>query len=270
MNAVERLLAHGERAVGLFDDVYREADLGPLWDEAEPVARRVVELLDLEGGWHGWQSRAFLAVAVARALAAKPHSGRPAEALRMYRELLAERRRLLGPKQVEALLAKVVAASPAWGSLSRDVVLRAEDVAESIGRLRRLPRDPSPWGLDTDRLDASWQRLRRPLRRALGRLRAIKHPPTAEARQKPGNPPHRPMVDADLQRELRDGWRNFKRRYDGDGKPTKAQYIAERCKGQRKGAAEQAALETRMLRTLETALANYRRKHRQLRAARAK
>jgi hypothetical protein len=284
MNAVERLLAHGERALRLFEDVYRveerrvftyaarieaeranEAELAM----AEPVARRVVELLG-DAGWHGWQSRAFLSAAVRRTLDHRPASARPAEALRVYRELLAERRRLLSPKRVEALLADVVATSTAWGSLSRDVVLRAEAAAGALGRLRSLPGDPSPWGFSGDRLDAEWLRRRRPLRRALGRLHAFEQPPAAAAppgRQKPGRPRE---TDERKQRELVDGWLTFERQYQGDGRPTKRQYIAERCRGQRKGTTEQAALEARVKRELETALAIRRRKRQQLRAARTK
>lgn len=268
MNAVERLLAHAERALRLFGDVYREADLGSLWDEAEPVARQVVELLG-DAGWHGWQSRAFLSEAVRQTLDHRPASTRPAESLRVYRELLAERRRLLSPKRVEALLADVVAASTAWGTLSRDVVLRAEAVAESLGRLRSLPRDPEPFGGEI--LTCSrWGELRRPLRRALGRLRALGQPPAAAApsgRPKPGRPRE---ADERKQRELVDGWLTFERQYQGDGRPTKRQYIAERCRGQRKGTTEQAALEARVMRDLETALAIRRRKRQQLRAARTK
>lgn len=288
MNAVERLLAHGEQALRLFGDAYRvEVRRVGTWADrieaereseaeqarAEPVARRVVELLDRHAGWQGWQSRALLAAAVRQTLDHRPASARPAEALRVYRELLAERRRLLSPKRVEALLADVVAASTAWGPLSRDVVLRAEAVAQALGRFRSIPGDPSPWGFSGDRLDAEWLRRRRPLRRALGRLHAFERQPAAAAstgRQRTGNPPHRPMVDADLQRALRDGWRDFAKNYQGDGRPSHRQYIAERYQGQRKGAAEQADLEARMLRTLKTALKNQQRKQQQLRAARTK
>lgn len=287
MNAVERLLAHGEQALRLFEDVYRvevrrvftyadrrkaERESEAEQARAEPVARKVVEQLDRDAGWQGWQSRAFLAAAVRQALHHPSASARPAEALRAYRELLAERRRLLSPKRVEALLADVVVTSTAWGALSRDVVLRAEAVVQAVARLRSLPPDPSPWGFEGDRLDAAWLRLRRPLLRALGRLRAFERQPAAPptGRQKGGNPPHRPMVDADLQRELRDGWRDFAKQYQGDGQPSHRQYIAERCRGQRKGSTEQADLEARMLRTLRTALKNHRRKRQQLRAARTK
>jgi hypothetical protein len=285
MNAVERLLAHGEQALRVFGDVYRvevrrvftyadrieaERESEAEQARAEPVARRVVELLDRDAGWQGWQSRALLAAAVRLTLDHKPASARPAEALRVYRELLDERRRLLSPKRVDALLADVVATSTAYGPLARDVVRRAEAVAEALGRLRSLPGDPSPWGFSGDRLDAAWQRLRRPLRGALGRLYAFKLPPAAEkpaGRQKTGRPK---QADERKQRELVEGWRTFEQQYRGDGRPTKRQYIAERCRGQRKGATEQAALETRVRRDLETALATRRRKRQQIRAARTK
>lgn len=288
MNAVERLLAHGEQALRLLGDVYRievrrvrtyadrieaERESEAEQARAEPVARQVVERLDRDAGWRGWQSRAFLSAAVRRTLDHRPASARPAEALRAYRELLAERRRLLNPKRVEALLANVVATSTTWGPLARDVVRRAEAVAEALGRLRGLPGDPSPWGFEGDRLDAAWLRLRPGLRRALCRLRALGLPPAAatpSGRSNTGKPPHRPMVDPDLQRKLRDGWRDFARNYQGDGRPSHRQFIAERYRGQRKGSTEQADLEARMLRTLKTALKNHQRKLKHLRAARTK
>jgi hypothetical protein len=178
MNAVERMLAHAERALRLLGSVYRERDLeGPLWDEAEPVAWRAVELLDRDADLlAGRRSRAFLLAAVLRTLDHRPASARPAEAARAYRDLLTERRRLLSPKRVDALLADVVATSTAWGSLSRDVVLRAEAVARALGRLRSIPERWDGVALTFER----WGELRHPLRRALARLRALGQPPAAQ------------------------------------------------------------------------------------------
>lgn len=178
MNAVERLLAHGERALRLFGDVYRERDLeGPLWDEAEAVAWQVAELLDRDADLLAGQvSRAFLLAAVLRTLDHRPASARPVEAARVYRDLLTERRRLLSPKQVDALLADVVAGSSAWGPLARDAVLRAEAGAQALGRLRSIPERYDGEALTFER----WGELRRPLRRALARLRALKQAPAAE------------------------------------------------------------------------------------------
>lgn len=270
MNAVERLLAHGERALRLFGNMYREADLGPLWDEAEPIARRAFELLDRNAGWQGWQSRALLSLAVQQSLDHKPVSGRPAEALRVYRDLLAERRRLLSSKRLRALLAAVVEGSAAWGGLARDVVRRAEAVADAVERLRSLPGDPEPWGFEVCDIDPLGPRLWRRLKRALCRLHAFGHPPQA-GKPKAKRPSHRPRgVDARYQRELAEGWLTFKRMYSGEGKATKRQYIAERCQGQRKGPAEQAALEGRTHRDLETALKARNRKKKAILAARTK
>lgn len=181
MNAVERMLAHAERALRLLGGVYRERDLeGPLWDEAEPLARRAVELLDRDADLlAGWVSRAFLLAAVLRTLDHRPASARPAEAARVYRDLLTERRRLLSPKRVDALLADVVATSTAWGSLSRDVVLRAEAVARALGRLRSIPEQCDGEALTFER----WGKLSRLLRRALARLRALGQPPAAQQQQ---------------------------------------------------------------------------------------
>jgi hypothetical protein len=206
MNAVERMLAHAERAFRLLGSVYRERDLeGPLWDEAEPLARRAVELLDRDAGWCGWQSRAFLMAAVLRTLDHRPASARPAEAARVYRDLLAERRRLLSPKRVDALLADVVATSTAWGSLSRDVVLRAEAVARALGQLRSIPERWDGQALTFER----WGELRHPLRRALARLRALGQPPAAQQQQPTGQRRRRsraggrhPKWDAEKRQQL--------------------------------------------------------------------
>ena len=162
--------------------------------------------------------------------------------------------------------------SPAWGDLARDVVQRAEAVADAVERLRALPGDPSPWGeADAPYLIAPQARLRmRQLRAALRRLHAFEQPPQANkraGRRKSGRPR---VVDEKEQNKLADGWLTFARTYDGEGRPTKKMYIAKLCKGQRKGAAEQTTLEARKRRDLQTALDNRRRKKRELEASRAK
>lgn len=271
MNAVERLLAHGKRALRLFGDAHSP---GEWFDsrfefmEAVAIAKEVVELVE----WRGWQSLAFLRLAVWRTIDHEPPSDRPAEALRVYCELLDERRRLLSPKRLRTLLADAVRESREWGDLSRDVVQRSEAVIAALGRLRKLPGNEVPYSYQ-DEADARCTKchdLLKKLRPALRGLHTFEHPPRASNRaghRKTGRPRG---VDAKTQRELAEGWLDFERRYDGDGRPTKRQYIAERCRGKRKGATEQAALEARTLRDLQTALKARNRKKAAIHAARTK
>jgi hypothetical protein len=264
MNAVERLLAHGERALRFFGDVLRERHDGPLSDEAVPFAV-AAELFEYCGGW---QSRHLLGLAVLRNLDRKQASALRAAAKQEYARLLDERAGLLDVEQLRSMLSEVVRDAPAWGDFARgDVVTRAEAVVDALDRLRALLPCPIS-GRDSRRNNRyrHWQRLRR----ALLRLHAFKHPPQASKRAGQGKTGRPRVVDEKKQRELVAGWRDFERRYDGDGKPTKAQYIAERCRGQRKGSVEQATLEARERRALQTALDNERRKKRELRDSRTK
>ncbi len=270
MNAVERLLAHGKQALRLFGDAYSPGEWFEPFEfiEAKAIAGEAVELVE----WRGWQSLAFLRLAVWRTFDHEPASDRPAEALRMYCELLDERRRLLSPKRLRGLLADAARESHEWGDLARDVIQRSETVVAALSSLRKLPGNEVPYSYQ-DEADARCtmcHELLKKLRPALRGLCIFERPPQANKRagqSKPGRPRG---VDEETQRELVEGWRDFERRYDGDGRPTKARYIAERCEGQRKGKAEQAALEARTLRDLETALKARNRKQKAALAARTK
>ena len=171
MNAVERLLAHGEQVVSLFDEMLdSRADPDPL--QADCILRRLrewhpphtpfadtdVELsaappryrqvlneqrLRLMGTW--W-SAAALDAAARKAIANSAGEERgPGDArdlsplaLDLYCRMLERREELLSPTRMHNLAADVVAESPLWGLLAKAVVERSE---RAIASLRFLSCD---------------------------------------------------------------------------------------------------------------------------------
>jgi hypothetical protein len=208
MNAVERLLAHGEDLLSLFDEMYRER-LGSGRDPALPdvpptllfwVGGRAIDAMPkpyirrkhwLSGHW----LQAACETAWLEAMRAKvrglrvewlPIDGKgsaageavAARAADIFGEHLRKREQLLCREVRQRLLADVVVDVREWEPLAAKVVQLAEDVVEQIRRVGKLSDQIEP-------LD--WQRRGRVrLRRALDLLRPYAVPPAlATSRGKP-------------------------------------------------------------------------------------
>lgn len=168
MNAVERLLAHGEQVVSLFDEMLdSRADPDPL--QAECILRRLrewhqlgtrfaeysVELsaappryrrvltehrLRLMELWSSDQALdAAARQAIVTAAAEEPFSGNARDlspmALDLYCRMLERREDLLSPARLQNLAADVVAESPLWGILAERVATLSERAVAVLGIL---------------------------------------------------------------------------------------------------------------------------------------
>jgi hypothetical protein len=251
MNAVERLLGHGEQVLSLYDEMYRER-LGSGRDPDLPLVPPT--LLFSVGGRaidampkptkkrRHWLSSHWLQAACEtawlEAMHAKvkglrvewlPLAGKgsavgeavAARAANIFYEHLAKREQLLCSEVRQRLLADVVVDVREWGPLAGKVVQLAEDVVEQMRRVSRLSDQIEP-------LD--WQRRGRVrLRRALDLLRSYAVPPAlVTARVKPGRDrgrSGRPQNDEDLARDLLAGWKAFE---PEEGRKMKDHYLAQR------------------------------------------
>jgi len=231
MNAVERLLAHGEQILGLFDEMYRER-IGSGRDMSLPevpvglfysIGLGVIETMP-KGQY--WLSAHWLQAAVEAAWLEKQQGETKdvfSRASDLLREHLARREQFLHSETRRRMLADVVFESRAWKPMSARVVLLAEQVAEEVERVELVSDDIEP-------LD--WQRRkRRKLRRALDRLHSYARPPAplTEAAEKKANSSRsrggRRQNNEPLARDLLAGWKAFK---PEEGRPRKLDYIARR------------------------------------------
>jgi hypothetical protein len=173
MNAVERLLAHADRTVALFDEM-----LGPCRESIDPHGESMLwraiapytsggpfapnEAADGPPSLRGtlsperlalmerWASDDAASASVARAVKAGGLEGKrhgdgadlSPLALRVYCDHLAEREELLDEKALRAMVADVVAASLDWGPHASEVVNLSKTLIASLSRL--LHRDPVP------------------------------------------------------------------------------------------------------------------------------
>jgi len=171
MNAVERLLSHGERVVVFFDEVLApQGGLDPrtvesvhrnlaTYTDGGPFAPPAFELKTAPARYRKaltadrldllfrWQSEPALETAIARAVEEGARSKKrhgygvdlSPRALAIYCDMLAERERLLDPKPMQAMLADVVAESLSWGPHAATVASLSKSLADALGRLLSRP-----------------------------------------------------------------------------------------------------------------------------------
>lgn len=171
MNAVERLLSHGERVVVFFDEVLApQGGLDPrtaesvhrnlaTYTDGGPFAPPAFELKTAPARYRKaltadrldllfrWQSEPALETAIARAVEEGARSKKrhgcgvdlSPRALAIYCDMLAERERLLDPQPVQAMLADVVAESLSWGPHAATVASLSKSLADALGRLLSRP-----------------------------------------------------------------------------------------------------------------------------------
>lgn len=202
MNAVERLLAHGERVLTLYDEMYRER-LGSGRDPDLPdvpqglmfsVGGRAIDEFSKHAQKRRvWASGHWLQAAVETAWLEARKPGRrgamewlprngsgsdaaeamAARAAAIFLGHLGEREQMLCRESRQRLLADVVEESRKWDPFPEKVVGLAEDVVEQIRRVGRLSDNIEP-------LD--WQRRGRTrLRDALDLLHPYHRPPATAA-----------------------------------------------------------------------------------------
>lgn len=135
MNAVERLLAHVEQIVSLFDEMCRELDEQ---EDPEWLVGKTPSVFFAPPWNHHWYIHHWWKVASVAADYDAP------QASEMLRDRLAKRERLLDHATLHALVADVVRECRAWDFLAEDVVRAAEAVADNALDIERLSRDWLP------------------------------------------------------------------------------------------------------------------------------
>jgi hypothetical protein len=259
MNAVERLLAHGEQLLSLFDEMYREPDPGD-WAYAtflEPSA----ETVPLAFRSEPWVSFYWWQAAVGMAAHDKNIIDRASSLLR---DRLSQRQRLLDRTTWQQLVADVVRDCRAWDFLAKKVVRLSQTIADSA---IFIEEQMEQWSCRGD-----WQATRNFPHRNLGLLRRIAQPPapagstseeqTNSNRSRVGRPPN----DEALARDLLNGWRAYE---PEEGLKTIDRYLAQRADVRAIKTAEARQRKIVSLRTaLESAQSLHRSKARQKRRAR--
>lgn len=176
MNAVERLLAHGERLLSLFDEMYRKPDQES-WGFAvflEPSVEQMPPAFYSEP----WASIYWWYVAVTAVEAEVGRKGGPIGDLAstLLRERLSMRLHLLDRSVWQQLVADVVRECRAWDFLAKKVVRLAQEVADSA---IFIEEEVTPL-----QYPDTWQTWRYSLHRNLGLLRRYAQPP-APAKSSP-------------------------------------------------------------------------------------
>lgn len=185
MNAVERLLTHGEQLLSLFDEMYRER-IGSGRDPTLPdvpimlIYRVGGDVIDAMPRGEYWASGHWMQAAIEVAWHdLQPNKRKPqpsieefaARAAEVFRDYLSQREQLLSRDTWRRLLADVVFESREWERLSPKVVSLSEQVAREVQRVGRVSSGIEP-------LD--WQRRKRVrLRKALDLLHPYAQPPKA-------------------------------------------------------------------------------------------
>jgi hypothetical protein len=273
MNAVERLLAHGEQVMVFCDEIFRDrlGSAAQLPDGISPASLRAVVPLAIDhfDRLRGWDCSLALFAAgervITRLLASKRTKMPPGVVSKQiadeYYGMMEHRCSLLDSRRLTASLAEIVSESLEWGPLSKRTVSLSENL---IGRLRRLREMKAE--IDPD----EWTAKRRRLRAAIDALAPYSRPPKAAGslskKQSSSKPVGRPQNDEELARDLLDGWRAYK---PENGRPRKEDYLAQRpdvrvLKTEQARQAKIASLRT----ALDSALALRRSKARQKRKAR--
>jgi hypothetical protein len=224
MNAVERLLAHVERFLSLFDEMYRVPDRES-WGFAvflEPSVEQIPPAFSKEpwASIYWWQA----AVATAGAEVALTGGSIADRASTLLRERLGERQCLANRDTWQQMVADVVRTCRAWDFLAKKVVNQAQEVADRV--LFILDGEENWYG----DLAREWQSHRQWLLRDLGLLRRYAQPPAAadstSAKQPSGGRRGgRTQNDEALARDLLDGWRAYE---PEEGRKTKDRYLAQR------------------------------------------
>jgi hypothetical protein len=251
MNAVERLLAHGEQLLAMYDEMYRER----IGDTRDPTLPAVPQESIYEIGkaaisavprgssyWaspHWLQAAAEAAWLEAKAANVEPSSKQViARTTEIFLERLSQREQLLSDATWRQLLADVVFESRAWEPLSAKVVALAEQVWQAAKEVSLLSESIEPKWWRHDRLavflkppsSETTPAKRTRLRQALDLLHPYAQPPAAcstSEEQTNGNRSRagRPQNDEALARDLLDGWRAYE---PAEGRKTIDRYLAQR------------------------------------------
>ena len=277
MNAVERLLAHGEQILNFYDEMNVERsgpnrDTFSLGDVPEESISSITDWLYREEfGRYPWKSWNWLRGAVEEAWMmgswnseGRAPAGTETRAAEIFRQMLAHREKLLHSHVLRRLLSDVVSSSQEWNPISAKVIDLAERVVEEAKEVWGQSDSTSPW---------QWQALQRDgLRFSLDRLHPYARPPApvVEAAEKTAGSSSRrggrPQSDETLARDLLAGWDAFK---PEEGRPQKGDYIARRPEVMAMKSLDARQKKAALLLTaLNSALALRRSKARQMRPPR--
>jgi len=202
VNAVERLLAHGEQVLSLFDEMFidrmgsgRPADL----PDVPPAllyafGHMVIDTMPTGQYWISghWLQAALEAAWLEMKKPRKPPSSQQlaSRAADLFRGYLANREQILASATWRRLLADVVFESREWSPLAAKVVSLAEQVAAAVRQVEKVPGDIEP-------LD--WERHKRAkLRQALDLLYPYAQPP------RPATPGSEKQTSTAKQKKRRD------------------------------------------------------------------
>jgi hypothetical protein len=232
MNAVERLLAHGEQLLALYDEMYRER-IGDARDPTLPavpqesiyeIGKAAISAVPRGSYWasHHWlQAAAEAAWLEAKAANVEPHSEKViARTTELFRDRLALRQHLLDRNVWQQMVADVVQDCRAWDFLAKEVVRLSQEIADSAIFVEEEMTEL--------RNEYSWNNMRGSLHRNLGLLRRYHKPPAQAAtsdKQTNDKPVGRPQNNESLARDLLDGWRAYE---PEEGRKTIDRYLAQR------------------------------------------
>jgi hypothetical protein len=169
MNAVERLLAHGEKLLTLYDEMYRDRNPDD-WSTAlfwDPSAEKLPSAFSGEPWW----SPAWWEAAVHIAFGQSDADFSTARASAIYRDRLAQRQHLLDRHIWQRMVADVVQECRAWDFLAKKVVRLAQEVADSAIRIEEH--------VDHYSSASDWKGWRYGVHRDLGLLARYIKPPAA-------------------------------------------------------------------------------------------
>jgi hypothetical protein len=145
MNAVERLLAHAEQVVSLFDSLLDRQGIQGDVVAAQALYQAVEQHASAAALW---QSVAAMGFAVEQTLSQAAERGEQhgpdcdlaSRAVAKYGEVIAGRNELLAAEVIRGLHARVVAESLSWWPLTDRVVSLSETLCDALDRIRDSPR----------------------------------------------------------------------------------------------------------------------------------